>query len=375
MSELPTVTLRGTPRERGVAHGERFADEIAHNASFYVEHFADNGVPEATARRYAEQFVDLVEDLNAEYAAEMRGVAEGSGVPLPEVTLVNVRHTILYSAYADGEVTDGEERDRSEAAAAEADGCTSFGLQPEVTETGHTYIGQNWDWQAEVEPVLIDVRRGEGPDYLAVTEAGMVGGKFGMNGDGYGFVVNGLSTDRDGEEPYRKPAHVRDYEMLRAERFDGLVEPIVGSPRPTARNYLVGNDRGELIDIETSPDAESYLYPEDGVLTHANHFRTRDTESTLEAQVPHTLTRGVRVERLFSRLDRPIAESDVTGILRDHYGKPRSLCRHSEAEEDAQTNVSVVMDLDEGRMLVTGGPPCENEYREQFVGGDASGAS
>jgi isopenicillin-N N-acyltransferase-like protein len=371
MSGLPTVTLAGTPRERGVAHGERFADEIAHNAEFYLEHFAENGVPESTSRAYADRLVDAVEEMNGTYATEMRGVAEGSGVGLTEVTLVNMRHTILYSAYADGDIV--EEADATDGAeaspAAEPDGCTSFGLQPEVTATGHTYVGQNWDWKAAVEPVLMDVRRESGPDYLAVTEAGMVGGKFGMNELGYGFVVNGLSTAADGRNPYRKPAHVRDYEMLRAERFEGLVEPVVGTPRPTSRNYLLGNDRGELIDVETSPDATSYLYPEDGVLTHANHFETRDVESTFEAQVPHSLSRGVRVRRLFERLDRPVTEADVMEILRDHYGRPLSLCRHAEGEEVNQTNVSVVMDLDDRRMLVTGGPPCEGDYAEHVVGG------
>lgn len=369
MSDLPTVTLEGTPRERGVAHGERFADEIAHNAGFYLDHFAENGVPEATSRSYADRLVDAVEGMNATYAAEMRGVAEGSGVGLTEVTLVNMRHTILYSAYADGDIADSGEESGESPPAVEPDGCTSFGLQPEVTATGHTYVGQNWDWQAAVEPVLMDVRRSDGPDYLAVTEAGMVGGKFGLNELGYGFVVNGLSTAADGEDPYRKPAHVRDYEMLRAERFADLVEPVVGTPRPTSRNYLLGNDRGELIDVETSPDATSYLYPEDGVLTHANHFETRDVESTFEAQVPHSLSRGVRARRLFERLDRPVTESGMTDVLRDHYGEPLSLCRHAEGGEDAQTNVSVVMDLDERRLLVTGGPPCENDYREHVVGG------
>ncbi|MFB6298687.1 MAG: C45 family autoproteolytic acyltransferase/hydrolase [Halobacteriales archaeon] len=355
------ATLTGPPRERGIAHGEQFADEIAHNVEFYLEYFADNGVDERTARAHAESFIDRIGEYHPTYGIEMRGVAEGSDLPLEEVTLVNFRHTILYSAYASEGTGDTPD---------ETEGCTSFGLTPEVTANGHTYLGQNWDWQAPVERFIMDVQNADGPDYVALTEAGNVGGKFGLNERGIGFVVNGLSTPADGDHPYRKPAHVRDLEILTADRLDSAIGAVLETARPTSRNYLFGRATGELVDIETTPDAVSYLTPSDGVLTHANHFEERaGIESIFERQIPHTVSRKLRISRLFEQVDRPIDEDTMKAILRDHVGEPKSICRHlSDDDSLSHTNASVIMDLDEGRMLATGEPPCEASYQTFNVG-------
>lgn len=357
------VTLTGPPHERGLVHGERFADEIAHNVEFYLEYFADNGVDERTARAHADSFIDRIEDYHPTYGTEMRGVAEGSGLPIEEVTLVNFRHTILYSAYANETTDDPPDK---------AEGCTSFALTPEVTATGHTYLGQNWDWQAPVERFVMDVRNDDGPDYLALTEAGNVGGKFGLNERGIGFVVNGLSTPADGAHPYRKPAHVRDLEILTADRLDTAIGAVIEEARPTSRNYLFGRATGELVDIETTPDAVSYLTPTDGVLTHANHFEDRaSVESIFERQIPHTVSRKLRISRLFEQAGTDITEATMKEILRDHVGEPKSICRHlSDDDSLSHTNASVIMDLNEGRMLATGEPPCEASYNEFHVGGE-----
>lgn len=365
MDQLEHATFSGGPVERGRQHGEAFADEIERNAEFYLEHFAENGVDEATARRHADQFIDRIADYNESYAEEMRGVAAGSGVPLEEVTLINVRHTILYSAYAT--LDEGEPDGDS------VEGCTSFGLEPEITANGHTYLGQNWDWKAPLELFLMEIRRDDAPDFLALTEAGMVGGKFGLNEHGIGVVVNGLTTPEDGHDPYRKPAHVRGREILDAERLDLAIDPIVSTPRPTSRNYVLGRPSGEIIDVETAPDAFEFLYPEDHVLTHTNHFQQRHSvESTLERRVPHSVSRGRRIRRLFEKAsaDGPVTEADIKDCLRDHVGRPRSVCRHVDeaAGSLSRTNASVIMDLDERRFLITDGPPCATEYEEYLIG-------
>lgn len=365
--KLPIARLEGTPRERGTTHGELFADEIRNNIEFYLDHFAENGVDNQTAREHARKFIDFLGEGHEEYVSEMRGVAEGSGVSLEDITLINVRHTILYSAYPDKRQTEAVEEPS-------VDGCTSFGLRPEVTANGHTYVGQNWDWESPIESFVMDVHQQDRPDFLAVTEAGMVGGKFGLNEHGFGLVVNGLSTPSDGKDPYRKPAHVRDREILNADRFDRALEPIIGEERPTSRNYVVAHEIGEMVDVETTPDSFNYLYPDDGILTHANHFEDRsNVQSKLETQIPHTVARGMRIDRLLKQIETDIDEEDMKNVLRDHFGKPASICRHTQPDADenalSHTNVSVIMDLNERRMLVTNGPPCENEYHEYRVAG------
>jgi len=213
----------------------------------------------------------------------MAGVADGSGIPVEDVAPVNVRYEVTYNAYTDdergGDEDAGDEHGGGEGeptetgTASTVDGCTSHGVAPAASAGGHTYVGQNWDWLPAVETFVMDVNREGGPDFLAVTEAGMVGGKFGLNERGIGYAVNGLATPEDGEYPFRKPTHVRGREILGAERFDAAIEPVVATDRPGSCNYLLGHAEGELVDLETAPEVVNDQYPEGGVLAHANHYR------------------------------------------------------------------------------------------------------
>lgn len=360
MSKLRKTVLTGTPYERGSIHGDTYATEIEHNIDVYDDVFADRGVAPHEARSLATDAVDIIEDQNPEFAEAMRGVADGSGLPLEEVAMVNVRHTIIYGALG------GELNDDDAAKSDIVDGCTSFGVQPERTANGHTYVGQNWDWKNSIELFLMEVRRDDGPNFIALTEAGMVSGKFGFNDSGIGFVVNGLSTPNDGKNPTRKPSHVRGREMLDAERFDHALAPIVSSPRPTSRNYMVAHENGELVDIETTPDSFDFIYPSDHFITHANHFENRiGIDSQLEKESPHSIVRALRARRLFGNADDEIDVEFIKSVLRDDFSKPGSITRHANLEDDehaSQTNASVIMDLNDKVMYATRGPPDEAEY-------------
>lgn len=164
---LDVLALDGSPTERGRRHGEVFADEVAANVERYLDRFAHYGIDEETALGMAEEFVPLVADESPAYAAEMEGVAEGSGVPLVEVALLNARYEVMYGAYAHT----AAEQD------APPDGCTSFALQGEVTADGRPYLGQNWDWMPDVDLFVMDVSGDGVADHVALTEAGIVGGK------------------------------------------------------------------------------------------------------------------------------------------------------------------------------------------------------
>ena len=52
---------------------------------------------------------------------------------------------------------DDEEGPTDAEAASAVDGCTSFGIGPEASADGHTYVGQNWDWIPAVEAFVKQV--------------------------------------------------------------------------------------------------------------------------------------------------------------------------------------------------------------------------
>jgi hypothetical protein len=59
-------------------------------------------------------------------------------------------------------------------------------------------------------------------------------------------------------------------------------------------------------------------------------------------------------------------------ILRDHGSSPQAICLHpepSEGDEASAVVFSMVAELEEGRMWVAAGNPCENDYEEIDLAG------
>lgn len=364
MGGLPLLDLSGSRYERGATHGAEMAEEIARNVDVYLGFFEERGVGPADALAFANDAVGRIETDHPGYAEEIRGVAAGSDCSVEEVALINVRYEVLYGAYGDG--GDDTEAVRQRPV---PDGCTSFAVQPERSADGHTYLGQNWDWLPAVETLFTRVSQADAPDFLVLTEAGMVGGKFGLNEAGVGLAVNGLATPADGEHPERTPTHVRARQLFDAERLDQAFAPIVGSPRPGSRNWLVAGASGDVVDFETTPDDVFYQYPEDGLITHANHFEAAGVESLVEKESPHSLVRARRLRRLLDRHER-VGVPDLKAALRDDTGRPMGICRYA-AEDDSgdtqaafHTKTSIIMDLDARRLAATDGPPRDRTYQE-----------
>jgi isopenicillin-N N-acyltransferase-like protein len=358
---LEKTTLAGTPYEQGLTHGEEYSNEIENNVDFYIKYFAEKGIDEETVLETSDKIFPYIQNTNPIYAEGIKGISEGSGLSLNEITMVNIRHTISYSAFSN-------QIENNNDSITPDDGCTSFGLDSSVTVSNHTYIGQNWDWYEPVELFIMDMRYEDAPNFIALTEAGLFGGKYGLNEMGIGYAANGMTTPRDGKNYMRTPSHVRNYNILRSERFDQAIKSIISEKRSTARNYLVGQSNGEIVNFETAPKEVEYLYTKDGIITHANHFEKRwKVQSQLEQEWPDSVFRSNRLRRFFEEIDTDITENEIKIGLKDHFSHPKSICRHSGGGDKMVTKSSLIMDLDKKQLLATDGPPCSNEYKEFTV--------
>jgi isopenicillin-N N-acyltransferase-like protein len=367
---MPALTVGEDPHERGLAHGRAFKAEVAANLEVYLRRFEASGLARADAYAEAQRWGAAMRRQNAEYAAEMAGLARGADQEAAAIFLLNARYEITYTLFG----KDARDRDK---AVAETDGCTAFGALPEATADGSTWLGQNWDWLAGVHrnTLVLRIRRKSKPSLVCVTEAGIVGGKMGVNSAGIGLVENGLASSRDGRHPHQKPFHMRCREILDADRFEDALRPVIETRRTCSANFVVGDAGGEIIDIETSPDHLTCLWPVDGIVTHSNHFiGSGHGESLMERNGPNTLYRAERLRRLLMQDHGKLGLDRFKAAMADRFGAPSAISRSSdervaEARQN-MTNASVLIDLGRRVMHVAAGPPHAYAYHPFAIDGE-----
>jgi isopenicillin-N N-acyltransferase-like protein len=369
VADLTVLDLGPDPRERGERHGRVMRREIQENYATYARRFEAGGATLPRVLEQSDAWAAFIARNNAEYAEEMSGIASGAGLSVTEIAMLNVRYELAYCVFG------AEARSANSQPPTEPDGCTAFGLLPEMTASGHTLIGQNWDWLEKVRghTFVMRVRRsvepGIGqPDFVGFTEAGIVGCKMGVNAAGIGLCVNGMVTARDGANGLRKPFHVRCREILDAWTFDKALMPIVQTDRCCSTNFLIGHADGEIIDIEATPDYCAYLYPEVGLITHSNHLvRETRVASEFERIAPHSLYRAKRLERLLRHGSGSIGIDAIRTALSDHFSAPAAICRHPDTTlPEAKRVISVAaiaIDLNARTLYVTDGQPCQSAFQ------------
>jgi isopenicillin-N N-acyltransferase-like protein len=359
MSGLPIIDLVGDAAARGAVHGTALSGQIRDNIATYLARFEAGGIDRESALAEGARWGERIAALDPDYAAEIAAIADAAGLDRAPIAMLNARWELSYSLFAD------------EVAFDRADGCTSFAALPETTKSGTTLLGQNWDWLKGLvgRMAVLRCHRDDAPDYVCLTQAGIAGGIMGLNEAGIGLVVNGLTTDREGLDPSRKPFHLRIREILGTTSFADAMKVVLGAPRVCSANYLIGHADGEAIDIEAAPDEEAVLYPEDGVITHANHFEALPSvTSTIQRRSPSTLYRARRLRKLMRQANRPIDIDLMQTLFTDHFSRPHSICCHpdtAEPETNQMTTVaSIILDLSNRTLYVTDGPPCGGAYQD-----------
>lgn len=349
---LPVLYLSGTPYEQGLQHGQRLKDRIAQNVEVYFERFESEARlsrTEVLAR--AVTYGEAIASQSPDYFAGIRGVAEGSGLDFDQLLALNVRYEILYYQLS---------------ANAMGDGCTSFALLPGTSANGHLLMGQNWDWIPQVQGAVLHTVEPDGLEAISFTEAGIVGGKIGLNSAGLGLAVNGLHTTDDDWSRLSKPFHVRCYEILRARDLQSAAQVVTGSERACSTNFLIAQIPDRVADIEAAPNQTRTLGPDNGFLIHTNHFLDTDALGVVEPPREEWSSTHHRLDRLSDLLasKHPVTMEDIQRYLRDHQTYPHSVCCHEDPDlppgERYRTVTSVVMDLHTRELYLSDGPPCQS---------------
>ncbi len=349
---LPVLHLDGTAYDQGLQHGRALREQIAHNLELYFWTFRTDGQLEAEeARRRAARYISLLD--NTPYWDGMRGIADGSGLPFEDILVLNMRYELLYFQYG---------------VKAMIDGCTSIAILPQASANGHLLIAQNWDWIPNVLGAVVHTIEPDGLETLSFTEAGIVGGKIGLNSAGLGLCINGLLSTSDDWSRLQRPFHLRCYEILRSRSFASATAIVTDTPRACSTNFLIAQAPDCVIDLEAAPETIRELTAVNGCAVHANHFLEPEKLEVTEPPFKWRPGSYHRQQRMQTLLDarRPVSVADLEQALRDHDNFPDSICRHEDPaeppEEQTVTVTSVILDLEERSMRLSDGMPCERLY-------------
>jgi isopenicillin-N N-acyltransferase-like protein len=351
---LPFVRVNGEPYDQGRQHGLALREQIAHNLDVYFDRFLREGqLAAAEARTRAARYIQVLD--GHPYFDALRGMAAGSGHELLDLLVLNVRYELLYYQYG-------------VCAVGGADGCTSFAVLPTSSANGHLLLGQNWDWIPDVKGAVVHSRELDGLETLSFTEAGIVGGKIGLNSAGLGLAINGLLSTSDDWSRLVMPFHVRCYEILRERALNDARAVVVDTHRSCSANFVIAQTPDRAMDLETAPDTAREIGPERGAIVHTNHFLDPNQLGVVEPpseRRPHSHWRQSRMRALLDAR-APVSIGDLEVSLRDHDHYPDSVCRHENRDDPPQewciTVTSAIMDLEERSLRLTDGPPCEHLY-------------
>jgi len=343
------VSVKGNPFECGRQHGTQARERIRANTGTYFRRWeAMWGLKKAEIIEKCHKLVPIIGNYDADILEELKGIANGSDLPLEEIVALNARYERMF----------GKE------------GCTSIAALPDVTGNGHTYIGMNWDNAPFLREFLIvlNVEQTRKPKVIGVTEAGCVGLR-GMNSAGLGVCVNALVSNLD-KFDIKVPFFIMFRKALNQDNFARSLKVVMQTKLAASINLLFAHKDGEAIDLEVTPGDVGIVQEEGGILTHSNHFlalnNRPDLKDILRELCPSTLFRYRRARHLLVKDKGKIDVTDFQRAFRDHFSYPNSICLHPDPEDDelnqVETLMSIIMDLNEGTMHIAEGNPCENDY-------------
>ncbi|WP_332681970.1 C45 family peptidase [Bosea sp. (in: a-proteobacteria)] len=336
----PFVDVSGSPYERGRQHGAAVPGRVKRSIELYGGQLGELGYDAAAKSALIAEFACEIEAFGAHYIEEMRGIADGAGVPLEDIVMVNARTEVIAKAklLKNTPIAETEELD---------DGCTGAVILPERSASGALIHGQNWDWKAECAEtaIVLRVRRQDGPDILTFVEAGGLA-RCGMNEAGICITANYLESERDFTQAGVPLALIRR-KVLEQEHLAYAIKAVATTPKACSNNMMLSTVAGFAIDFECAPDEAFPIYPSEGLIVHANHWvgqvaltKIRDTGIP---RVPESFYRDWRVRKLLDEAGGKLTVDDLKHAFFDDFLTPHSVCRPPRLNDTGNLSATVAM--------------------------------
>lgn len=364
----PYFDVAGSFREVGRQVGEGARDRVVASLDFYRETFEDlAGMTLTDGERLAEAaFLPPARAFAPQLVEQLEGLAEGAGVSFTELFLVNCGEELTCPPGTEArpdeaEPPQAEQREARPPEVRRADHCTSLAIM----SGGRHVAAHNEDWyvgDAE-NMVLVRATLPGGRQYLSMTCAAYLPFT-GMTAAGTASSANTLyATD------YRMHGVPNQFivaSLLLCPDLESARGLIARADRGRGSNHLLADVHGRICNVETSA-TDLAVTEAEGWHAHTNHYVAAKMQRFEGSPWEGSRKRLARASDLLragvGRGDDPVELA--ARVLVDHENGPASICGHPDSSEpEAErtlTTSSMIWDLDERRLHVCAGPPCENE--------------
>ena len=352
-SDKRFLVLEGSPKERGLIHGETLRPmilEVIERVKYSLrKNYGSN--PERLIDRFVKEtdFIAAVRKLSPHLLDEVEGISEGAGVDF---------NTIFFLQCMDEQWWWFPES----ISKLEARGCSTIGSFRK--DESPALLAQNMDIPNMFQglDVLLHIKHRDSLESYVYTFAGLIA-LCGVNNRPVGICCNTLIDMNHCTEGYPVAFIVRS--VLEQSNLEEAIKFVRGFKHASGQNYTIG-DFEEVISLECSAGKISRFVPYEGArrVYHTNHPLANDDIVVPPMKRMGTGTSHARFAYLAGRLRDPtvnITPETIRYILSSHEGP---VCVHNNNQPGGgYTFGSLVYILSKPPELhLARGPPCQTEY-------------
>jgi hypothetical protein len=223
--DFPVVVLSGTPYEMGLSLGALAKTEIQAFVPGFMAAAQAARSEALSSAKLDEAWQTMEPYMSARFKEELRGLAEGSGLPL--VVMQRAHMIPVISEYS----------------------CSGVAIWGRATRTGHLYQIRNLDYSVDAHlqdfPCVVIYVPKDGIAHINPSFAGSIGSHTGMNAEGITLTEIGDSPGRD--KPY--DLHGLHFMMMfrdilySAKTLDQAIQMIKDTKRIKKYHFVVGDGK------------------------------------------------------------------------------------------------------------------------------------
>lgn len=363
---MKVVRAEGDADARGQQIGRHLRDMINESIDFYHRYLSRRGVSSEQLQERLTPYLVAAESRFPGLMATIKGMSVGAMAPVLELFAVNAFEELepflqapeggmLFLQRKEGYVAPPK--------VPRIERCSSFS----VSAPGVTLLAHNEHWLAGDRgnvAVVIDLPDGR-PVAVASPTIVCCLPAVGVNSHGGGQGIGSLTASDDRLGVPR--VLISRHSLEAKDRADALARAGHTS-RAGGYGHVLAFAGGDAFTIETTGTKLALL---DGPGPHTNHYLDPELAKLGAEPSEGSRARLARLEQLLAER-RPDTPQQVMDILRDHESSPQAICLHPDPEEGDEASAvmfSMVAALEEGRMWVAPGNPCESEYEEIDLSG------